>query len=194
MSNYPRLQILPLAVLLFALLLSSVAVSAEQRMPVPLSQGRLVQLPYPAQSVFIADPTVANFQTPSSSSVIVFGVKTGVTTLYALDEYDQVIFKREIEVVHDLVGLRALIDLQYPQLNIELGSLAGRLYIRGQVPDANTADSLMRLAESFVVSKQTTIETDDTGNSKTIETTIGEVLNQLVITAPGTGQYSCPGG
>ena len=173
---------------LVLLLLAQWAVAAET-IRIKMSQGQLVRLPDSAQAVFIADPLIANYQAPSSQSLFVFGLKPGTTTLYALDEFDQVMYSAKIQVVHDLDKMRLLISKQFPELSVRVSSVAGRIFLEGKVPDAVTAEALVKLAEQFA-SRQ--VVEGDLGNAAggqqqatAAVTTISDtVVNQLQITNP----------
>ncbi|MCV6587624.1 MAG: type II and III secretion system protein family protein [Marinobacterium sp.] len=181
-----------------ACLLLSVPVQAKERLTITLSQARLIHLPYPAQAVFISDPLIANFQAPSSNSVIVFGKRAGLTTLYALDEYDQPIYEADVEIVHDLPRLSQLLRKQYPDLDIDVSSYAGRLFVKGLVPDAATAEAIITLAETFsapVADASTFKWTSSSGGSDSSDDSqsgaaggtvnvSATVINQLTIAAP----------
>ncbi|WP_208350373.1 pilus assembly protein N-terminal domain-containing protein [Pseudaestuariivita rosea] len=67
--------------------------------PIIESEGSLVQLEHEASTVFVADPSIASLQVVSSKTVFVLAHTVGKTTLYALDENDDVIMQKEI-VVH----------------------------------------------------------------------------------------------
>lgn len=47
--------------------------------------GRLLKLDRPASTVFVAEPQIADIQTPSANRLFVFGKKPGRTTLFALN-------------------------------------------------------------------------------------------------------------
>ena len=66
-----------------------------------VSAGTLLQSPRPLASVFIANPDIANVQTPDQGSkdvVLVFGKSPGKTTLYAIDIDGHVAISQSVEV------------------------------------------------------------------------------------------------
>ena len=79
-------------------------------MTLPVGQGQLVRLNRPAASVFVANPEIADVQVNGPRSLLVFGVRTGRTTLYALAEGGQPIIAREVRVQHDLAQYRDILD------------------------------------------------------------------------------------
>ncbi|NSX56774.1 pilus assembly protein N-terminal domain-containing protein [Parasulfitobacter algicola] len=82
----------------------SLPVGADQvqdnlMIPIIESEGSLVQLEHAASTVFVADPNIASLQVVSNKTVFVLAHMVGKTTLYALDENDDIILQKEI-VVH----------------------------------------------------------------------------------------------
>ncbi len=69
------------------------------------SEGEFVHLEEPATTIFVADPEIASLQVVSNSTVFVLGHAEGLTTLYALDENDEVMMEREIAVHRSLTHM-----------------------------------------------------------------------------------------
>ncbi|MBI3453897.1 MAG: pilus assembly protein N-terminal domain-containing protein, partial [Rhodospirillales bacterium] len=78
-------------------------------------KGQLLRLPRAAQSVFVADPEVADVQVKSPTLIYVFGKKAGETTLYAVDAREAVLLNARVVVTHNLSRLRTAIA----QLNLD---------------------------------------------------------------------------
>ena len=75
-------------------------------------QGVLVRLERPVDSVFVADPEIADVQVKSPRLVYVFVKQPGETTMFAVDSNDQVVMSERLVVQHNLASLeRALADL-----------------------------------------------------------------------------------
>jgi pilus assembly protein CpaC len=163
-------------------------VQGQTFLQIKLGQGELIRLPRAAQAVFIADPSVASYQAPSGRSLFVFGVGVGSTTLFALDENDKVLYRAKVTVKQDLASLRALISKQYPKLSIDVSSVSGRIFLRGQVPDVATASALIKSARAFA--KPSIVDSGSSttsANGTTTVTTLGAdelVVNQLQVTNP----------
>jgi len=98
-------RILTSAALLVAL--AAPALAADEIRPsgpaivLSVSGGTLLQSPRPLASVFIANPDIANVQTPDQGGkdvLIVFGKAPGKTTLYAIDIDGHVALNQTVEV------------------------------------------------------------------------------------------------
>lgn len=58
---------------------------------IEVGKGRMIRLDRPASTVFIADSDIAEAQAMSAKMFFVYGRGIGKTTLYAVDENEQVV-------------------------------------------------------------------------------------------------------
>lgn len=133
---------------LLSLLLLSQSVFAVD---ITVSEGTLIQLKTKAKTIFVANPEIANYQVPASNKIFIFGLKPGVTNLYALDIKGNVIFEDKIKVQHNTIDLNSQINTLYPQARVEVISNNGQLLLKGTVPTALIAANIMELANSYLV-------------------------------------------
>jgi pilus assembly protein CpaC len=96
---------------------------------VEINKGQLVRLDHPAETVFVADPTIADIQVKSPSLVYVFGKSVGETSLFAVDDRDQVLLNVSVRVVHDLTRLNAALRDLLPDSDIATQSVDGGLVV-----------------------------------------------------------------
>jgi pilus assembly protein CpaC len=112
-------------------------------------QGVLVRLERPVNSVFVADPGIADVQVKSPRLVYVFGKKPGETTMFAVDSDDQVVMSERLVVQHNLGALeRALADLA-PAQPIEVRAIGDAILLSGRLPSPAAAENARRLAARF---------------------------------------------
>jgi pilus assembly protein CpaC len=142
-----------------------VVASSGQSLELEVSKGRLIRLDRPAQTVFVADPEIANIQVKSPSLIYLFGKNPGQTTLYAVDSKERVLANIDITVTHNLARLRGILEQLHPGSGVKVASINGTLVLDGTVPSASTAEDMRRLAVSFA------------GDEKNI-------INRLAISAP----------
>jgi len=128
---------------------AEVVSTGDNKIEIENNQGVLVRLEQPVNSVFVADPEIADVQVKSSRLVYVFGRKAGETTLFAVDSNDRVVVSERLEVRHNLAGLeRALADLA-PAQPIEVQSIGGSIVLTGSVPSPRAAEDARRFASRF---------------------------------------------
>lgn len=122
-----------------------------------IRKGQLVRLDRPAAAVFVADPEVADVQAHSPTLVYVFGRRSGTTTLFAVDEGENVLLRREIVVEHHLSGLQRVIREVAPETRIEVRSVEGGIILAGTVRDATKAQELREIAGRYLGENETLI-------------------------------------
>lgn len=128
-------------------------------------QGRLVRLEKPAASVFIANPAIADVSVKSTRMVYVFGKAPGKTTLFAVDNNENVVADLDIVVTHDLSSLNEAIGTLLPAGGVDVASVNGAIVLNGSVPTATEAENVRRLATRFIAEGE-------------------EVINRLEVTEP----------
>jgi pilus assembly protein CpaC len=114
------------------------------------SKGELVRLNRPAATIFIADPEVADVQVKSPRLVYVLGKRPGETTLYAVDENEQLLVSRRISVSHNVTRLRDAIREMLPDARIDVRSVDGSLVLSGDAATATEVEDARRLARKMV--------------------------------------------
>lgn len=118
-------------------------------------KGKVIRLPRPAATVFVADPEIADVQAQSPTIVYLFGRRAGTTSLYAVDENDQLLVRSGITVQHNLSGLERAIDQLMPGNSIELSSVDGSIVLDGSVASPTEAQEVRELAARFLGSEET---------------------------------------
>ena len=79
-------------------------IATDGTLTIELHKGRVIRLPRPAATVFVADPEIADVQAQSPSIVYLFGKRAGETSLYAVDENDQLLLRTHVVVAAQSVG------------------------------------------------------------------------------------------
>ena len=130
-----------------------------------LNEGRMIRLEDPAASVFIANPAVADVSVKSQRLIYLFGTKPGETTLFAVDEEDEVIASMDVRVTHNMSALNDNLDQVLPDSDIKAISLDGGILLTGEVSNASQAENVRRIAGRFLGENE-------------------ELINQLSVTSP----------
>jgi pilus assembly protein CpaC len=126
------------------------SLATEGQLTLEVSKGRVIRLPRPAATVFVADPEIADVQAQSASIVYLFGRRTGSTSLYAIDENDQLLVRTAITVQHNLSGLRQAIGQLMPEAQVTASTVDGSIVLDGQVDNPVEAQELRELAERYL--------------------------------------------
>ncbi len=131
-----------------------VLLPAEQ-MDLEVGKGQVIRLPRAAATVFVADPEIADVQAQSPSIVYVFGRRAGTTSLYAVDDQDEVLLRTSVQVSHNLSGLRASVDRLLPGNQLKIDSVDGSILLSGSITNPTEAHELDELAKRFLGKDET---------------------------------------
>lgn len=147
-----------------SILLASPFAMAAERAPVPSAivldagNGRVVTLPGPAANVFVADSKVAEVRPASPSTLFIFGVNAGRTTVAAMDASGGLVSQFDVTVQTSDYGAtqaQAEIARLVPNSNIHVRSLPTTLMLSGSVESPGDAARAVAVAKAFAVEKQT---------------------------------------
>lgn len=119
-----------------------------------VDEAKTVMLKAPAVSVFIANPEIADIQVSSPTSLMVFGKKTGQTTLIATDDSGRTLLHKKIDVTQDLTDLRRALREILPKSHVGAETVPGGIVLTGEVRDAAAAEDARRLAMRYIDPKQ----------------------------------------
>jgi pilus assembly protein CpaC len=131
------------------------ALGTDETLRIEVRKGQVIRLPSPAATVFVADPEIADVQAQSPSIVYLFGRRAGSTSLYAVDENDQVLLRTMVVVEHNLTGLREAIDQLAPGNQVRASSVDGSIVLDGTVDTPVQAQELRELGERFLGQDET---------------------------------------
>jgi pilus assembly protein CpaC len=120
---------------------------AGRGLSVEVGTGKLVRLPSPASSVFVADSSIADVQTPNASAVFVFGKKPGLTTLFALSRDGSPIVSYTVTVQRDQQALQSALQAEGGDGGVHLLRTPHALVLQGSVASPSAAATLQDFAQ-----------------------------------------------
>jgi pilus assembly protein CpaC len=147
--------------------------------------GQVITLPSAATNVFVADPKVAEVRPASATSLFVFGVGVGRTTVAAMDVSGALISQYEVTVQPSPFGAmeaQAAIARLMPGSRVKAQAQAKGLILSGQVnspAEAAQAVAIARgyLGENQAVDNQISIQSSI---QVTLRVRVAEVSRQVV--------------
>lgn len=119
------------------------------RLTVPVDKSGTLRIDRHYAEVLVGNAEIADVMPLTDRTVYVLGKKIGATRLSILDENKQLVGIVEIEVAHDIEGLRAALRQNLPHARISVTSLNGNVLLAGSVPDAITLQSSVAIANQF---------------------------------------------
>jgi pilus assembly protein CpaC len=114
--------------------------------------GRVINLSAPATNVFVADPKIAEVRPASASSLFVFGVAAGHTTVAALDSTGQAIAQFDITVQPSAFGAaqaQAMIARLVPGSRVQVQPQSKSLLLSGSVATPSDAAQAAAIAKGY---------------------------------------------
>ena len=161
---------------------SEIVPPAGSRIDVSVDQGQLVRLSKPVDSIFVADPAIADVQVKSPMLVYVIGKAAGTTTLYAVTAQDDIVLNTQVRVSFDANRVAQAIHELVPQSTVTVNAVADSLVLSGTVYSAADSDDIRRIAARFVKDpKQLVNKTKlDAPNQINLRVRVAEVSRDIV--------------
>ena len=138
---------------------------AAKAVELEIDKGDMVRLASPAKTLFVANPEIADIQVVSPTLVYIFGKSIGETTLFAIDDDENVLMNRRVAVIYNVSGVKTAIDRALPDNAITVRSVANGILLEGGVTAPNHAVAAEAITRRF------------------LPDTVG-IVNQLAITGP----------
>lgn len=126
---------------------ASVVAPSGQKIVMEIGKGRLIRLSRPADSVFVANPAVADVQVKSARIIYILGKAEGETSFFALDKNDQTIYSAEVAVSRNMTKVNQAIASMVPNADVALTTVGGIILIQGRVNSPADAASIERIVK-----------------------------------------------
>ena len=120
---------------LLLLLLAPVAAQAARIINLGLDEATTLKYQSPVDTVFIANPKVADYQVVRGNQLIVYGKEVGSTTLVVLDEDGRTVDNKTLVVNKSLAHIRQQVAVQFPKQDIDITNLGDQVVLTGIVPN-----------------------------------------------------------
>jgi pilus assembly protein CpaC len=147
-----------------------------------VNKGQVVRLDRPTSTVFLANPEIADVQLKSPTLIYVYAKRPGQTTMYAVDDGDNILADLRITVRHNLSALREAMQRVAPDALVDVESVNGTLLLTGTVGSASAAEDLRQLVARFATEKNGVINKMrvDAPNQVDLRVRIAEVSRSAV--------------
>lgn len=142
-----------------------VAAPAAAQISLSIGEGSLLNVPDTVGTVFVADPEIADVQTPAVGAVLVLGKQVGSTSVYVLDTNGKQLLKKTVLVRHNVSEIQATLRARFPKLRLQVTSAPGSIMVAGAVPDAATVDAVTQTVRPWLGEKD-------------------QLVNQMIVASP----------
>jgi pilus assembly protein CpaC len=126
--------------------------SGQQAMMIQAGSGKVVTLNGPATNIFVADPKVAEVRPASATTLFVFGVAPGNTTVAAMDNSGHVLAQYDLTVEPSTFGAQsaqAMIQRLLPGSQVQVHAQAKGLLLTGTASSPGQASQAMAIAKGY---------------------------------------------
>ncbi|HYB10255.1 MAG TPA: type II and III secretion system protein family protein [Alphaproteobacteria bacterium] len=181
------------AALIFAIALAltgAAGTSLAQQMVPPtgapielgVNKGTLIRLDHNADTVFVADPEIADVKVKSPKLIYLFAKQPGETSLYAVDSQDHVLFNRPISVKRDVGRIQLALNQMLPNSSVDVEAVNGSLVLVGSVNSPLEAEEAKRIARPFVTDDKEIVNhiTIDQPNQVNLRVRVAEVQRNII--------------
>ncbi|MFK4064121.1 pilus assembly protein N-terminal domain-containing protein [Brucella anthropi] len=161
------LYVMYISLLLIVFILISMRDSFAQQQPLIVEIGKGMQLEraVDAESIFVADPLVADISSSSNKAYFIYGKTIGETTITATDFSGKRIFHYNIRVIHNLSDLNRTINARFGN-GFVVKSSRGSVLVSGIASDVRTKknllDSISKALPSELVIDEVIVEQSST--------------------------------
>jgi pilus assembly protein CpaC len=128
--------------------------------------GRVIQLAQGAASVFAAEPKIAEVRPASATSLFVFGVAPGRTTVAALDASGKPIAQYDVVVQPSHYGAgeaEATVARVLPGASVHVDTQQNGLTVTGKVKTPADADRVMQIVRGYAPAGGQLVQSDRAG-------------------------------
>jgi len=153
---------------------------------VPIYKSRVLATRAAVKRISVGNPEIADILVTSPTQLYLLGRKLGSTNVLLWDNGNRLIDSLEVEVGHDLSGLKDKLHQLMPNEKIEVFSSQGALVLRGQVTSATVMDTALKLARTYTA--QTAGVGDEAGKGPVAGATPGDALDVVNLMTIGGSQ------
>ncbi|GAA4879572.1 type II and III secretion system protein family protein [Ferrimonas pelagia] len=155
--------------------------------PVPIYKSRTMGLDKAASRISVGNPEIADILLINPQELYILGRQLGSTNIMVWDGNDNLVDIIDIEITHDLNGLKEKLYRFLPEEEIQVHSSQGQLVIGGQVANLDKMNQALDLARGYAIAADNSDNTSTVlnmmsvggGHQVMLEVTVTEVQREL---------------
>ena len=118
-------------------------VFAATTLTIPLNQGQYIKSEKPLDTIFVANPEVADYHLRSPTEIYVFSKNVGTTTLYVKSAQDKLAKQYTIKVIIDATSAEKIIRKLFPNAHVQIIPIQqNAVALKGTVASASDAEAI----------------------------------------------------
>lgn len=153
-------------------------------MAIPLFKSRVVVVDLPTARVAVGNPDVADIVVISPTQLYVLAKDIGTTNVLFWGRDNRLIGSINLEVVHDLDGLKSKLHQLMPDEPIEVYSAQRSIILKGRASNVSAMNAVVRVAEGYLAQIQTAKkaqEFEQDSASRREDKSVGTVINLIEV-------------
>jgi pilus assembly protein CpaC len=153
-------------------------------MSMPLYKSRIVTVEQPTGRVAVGNPDVADIVVISPTQLYILAKDIGTTNLLFWGRDNRLLGSVNLEVVHDLDGLKAKLHQLLPDEAIEVYSAQRSIVLKGRASSASAMNAAVRVAEGYLAQIQTAKKSqqfEQEEQSRRPDKSVGNVINLIEV-------------
>ena len=153
-------------------------------MSIPLFKSRVVVVDLPTGRVAVGNPDVADIVVISPTQLYVLAKDIGTTNVLFWSRDNTLIGSINLEVVHDLDGLKTKLHQMMPTEPVEVYSAQRSIILKGRASNVSQMNAAVRIAEGYLAQIQTakkSAEFQQESGSRREDKSVGSVINLIEI-------------
>lgn len=141
--------------------------AAADAQSVTVGRSRFVRVPESTNQITVGNPEIADVQLLKPNMMHVFGKRLGSTNVILCSKAS-CFQSMEVEVTHDLDGLKRKLHDLFPQEHPQVLSSQGAIVMAGQVSSLQKMDAILKIANTFAPRGEQQPSEYQTGNQTTL--------------------------
>jgi pilus assembly protein CpaC len=153
-------------------------------MSIPLFKSRVVVVDLPTSRVAVGNPDVADIVVIGATQMYVLAKDIGTTNVLFWGRDNRLIGSINLEVAHDLDGLKTKLHQLMPDQPIEVYSAQRSIILKGRASDVVAMNAAVRVAEGYLAQIQTAKKTEEfeqESASRREDKSVGSVINLIEV-------------
>lgn len=153
-------------------------------MSIPLFKSRVVVVDLPTSRVAVGNPDVADIVVIGATQMYVLAKDIGTTNVLFWGRDNRLIGSINLEVVHDLDGLKTKLHQLMPDEPIEVYSAQRSIILKGRASDIVAMNAAVRVAEGYLAQIQTAKKAEEfeqESASRREDKSVGSVINLIEV-------------
>ncbi|OGT37337.1 MAG: hypothetical protein A3F12_06155 [Gammaproteobacteria bacterium RIFCSPHIGHO2_12_FULL_38_14] len=116
---------------------------------IELNKGMLLRVGKNTGTIFIADPSIADFHLRAPGLLYLYTKRLGTTSLYVTNKQGEILFRYTIRVIQGISSLQSILNEVIPGNRIKIISTGENIILRGTVKSGAQAEDARSIAEKF---------------------------------------------